>query len=1393
MVSDEFDRAIALGQRNARIVQAAQDHCQHMSFVIRGGVGLAEQMTGLPIAMRSVECPKARGNSIAGNVWHVARDFYIDNCVGCEMRRPTGSLPTLATLVLEEEQAASEQAEAQARREATALQKRGARAERRRALRAAAGPAMLKALDDLELVDNPSADDRDDVRPGATDSRKAALRRLSALADKAPHTFSADVIDALVDTATATASLALLDPLRTLARSDPTLATRLTSIAFDALERSPSREAARVVVQFADRVSAAALTEKIVYHLVATAYGPQSGTIGHWAANKASDPAVLDYLASAVPKLLVQTLSDMLPGTEASSPLVLPPGTSRASRADDEFDRATAADAISYLIPAGFPLVQELIPAIIRNLLVAGDAYDTYPHGAVSRAAALYVLHRVNGAEVALDAAGASASDEHRSELFKVWWQLSRLVNRDGYGWGAGSPRLSVEESKDLQDRIFAALMTFIDGRWGYEVSSEAATTISTLTTDDPAWAATKLDALLGGFTTAYAAVYREQSSLLDTSQTSTSVLAPLEATSQRMAYLASAGRFLDAIETVATIDPTASLDGLLNLISHERDTSDEDRVVWRLLPVIGSIARDRGAYPGVLARVVPLLYTHLVSADPTLIARAVEAWADARARHPLPSLFEDLLPTLMSDRRIVVIDAILRAAPRLHLPSHAQSRCLSYALRMSAAAADDGRLDIVKLAILCATRLSRDHPEYTLGTETELLRRAAGLAPRDIDAILRATWSKEAQRTVEYAILRSERLKGALEDDVFHPRQEEEAVALLDTGAGLGGLNAEELLKSALELGPRRVATALTYVEVMWRAGRVVDAHHIAQALLQSLPSTIAFTRERHLIATVVAGASAELTPAGSVDDRTATAGSDMYRRLDEQVAVRAELRKRLRALTEAPLTEVDEMRAVATSLVDNAAQLESTAGGRTPTAAYIRQVAALVRTGARILLAEAAEMADEPSKAHRRAIVRGLDAVLSGLEANFAPDDPLVAELRALTLRVQSVRQTDDDAIREMSEWAGVSMPLVVVEGSPLQPVRHDDDESPATMTPAPVAVALVSIDDGLLTGPAVLRPHTVYKIGVELWVENRPEWASRVEVEFVGALSPQDVNLPVLTIPLDPDYKGVLRGDGTLVLRFSLPAGRPAPPFAVIARWAGMDDDGHPKYQRLDVAGHAQIRIRPFDETRDQLTSVDVIDERLLALYSKLVDTGYPDDELQAFARLFTAVCRSGFRRTWDRRYKRGARVTERMFHDDMYDDLLDDPTLEGRVERGSPLGLGYLDLRHDKITAELKVERYVPVTRTSAPRYMGQATQYAAADGRHMSILAILDMSPKELPIGTPENYLFTLVPAQHGLQGPDAPSVVAVVVVNGNLPVPSTWSRRKSGSTLADYPSPLSED
>jgi len=50
-----------------------------------------------------------------------------------------------------------------------------------------------------------------------------------------------------------------------------------------------------------------------------------------------------------------------------------------------------------------------------------------------------------------------------------------------------------------------------------------------------------------------------------------------------------------------------------------------------------------------------------------------------------------------------------------------------------------------------------------------------------------------------------------------------------------------------------------------------------------------------------------------------------------------------------------------------------------------------------------------------------------------------------------------------------------------------------------------------------------------------------------------------------------------------------------------------------------------------------------------------------------------------------------------------------------------------------------------------------------------------MTPKLAPPGVLANTIGWLDPALHGLDDPAFPSRVAVVIVNGNLPVPSAWS------------------
>src|SRR3954454_15149142 len=78
----------------------AADHCRRMRFVESGGRGMLEEVSGLPLNSRRVECPVAIGNTSGMRLDHVTFGVYAEHCAGCDMRDPTGQLPNLETEAL---------------------------------------------------------------------------------------------------------------------------------------------------------------------------------------------------------------------------------------------------------------------------------------------------------------------------------------------------------------------------------------------------------------------------------------------------------------------------------------------------------------------------------------------------------------------------------------------------------------------------------------------------------------------------------------------------------------------------------------------------------------------------------------------------------------------------------------------------------------------------------------------------------------------------------------------------------------------------------------------------------------------------------------------------------------------------------------------------------------------------------------------------------------------------------------------------------------------------------------------------------------------------------------------------------------------------------------------
>jgi hypothetical protein len=817
-----------------------------------------------------------------------------------------------------------------------------------------------------------------------------------------------------------------------------------------------------------------------------------------------------------------------------------------------------------------------------------------------------------------------------------------------------------------------------------------------------------------------------------------------------------------------------------LFLDTHRSRAGDptEQIMSWWLIELLGKVGATAGTQFGVLSRIVPTLYGYMLGTDAVLASAAIEAWAEIGARHSLPTTFEDLLPALTQSPYYGVIQATLIAATRLDFTEETAEQLLVYAVNvLKKAPKPTDRQNLLLPAIRATIRLGNKLPEYRDVVHAVALARSADLSDHDLETVLHLKWGDIVRASTEMARLQLRVVTYMYLQVGVQDHDDSILIDLLNC-VGMKDIDVGQIAALALAFEPRAVLRGIEIAEVLWRVGRITDLTSILSQLAASLPDTPAYAPQRGIVHAVQAAATAELAWQGTqhapttADSHNKTGGR--ADKLTAQAAACEQIRKLVASDTH---NDGERLRTAATELASHAQR-------NTPTAAYIRAYASFITALAHLQDTAEAERIADPARRDTsiRAARRRNNDSLRQLNAAFQSGDPLTMRLRAGIERVQSwvAGELPEDLHKEMLEFTAIPAPLVIIEGSPFEP--HRPTGGYEARQPAPgVAVALISVNKKLLTGTAVMKPGSVYTLGARVHIDEWPEWARRLDLEFVTPMAAADVTLPTFSWDkptVDDDLE--FEADGTVILRYGIAAGQPAPPFAVKVTLRGETADRTSQAVALNVAGHPQIRMRPYDASRDAVTEYAAIDERLLELYTALPEAGYNEPEVQAFCRLFTAICRIGLEMTWDRQYKRGQSVTERKFHDDLFARLLEEPELEGRVERGSRAAHGFLDIRHDSITAELKVERQTPVTRERAAKYMAQVVQYAVSDGSRLSILAILDMSRKELPIGTPENYMFPLYPAQHGIDNPSAPSTVYTLIVNGNLPVPSAWSRRKGG-------------
>lgn len=386
---------------------------------------------------------------------------------------------------------------------------------------------------------------------------------------------------------------------------------------------------------------------------------------------------------------------------------------------------------------------------------------------------------------------------------------------------------------------------------------------------------------------------------------------------------------------------------------------------------------------------------------------------------------------------------------------------------------------------------------------------------------------------------------------------------------------------------------------------------------------------------------------------------------------------------------------------------------------------------------------------------------------------DDGAFEPVRSILTAIERTEDVDErSTIR--SDLRGLAIPIALIDPPPAARASSKPTPDPEPDLPMPRVALVPSIDGAPATRPYVVTPGRVHEFTLEARVLDWPEDSDSLVVRAITRWPASAIDLPEIRLGRpDEEDEGVrvARGNSHIVLHAS--SANPLEQINITFEGEFQMESGS-RIARL--IGHHELSVRTFDPTQDVITGAPVLDERILELLAGLREDQVAPAEEEAFGRFLGAISRAGMAILADREFPEGSNPSEADFQQELKKRLRMASELGGRVTEHAWQGGGPTDLSHDGVVGELKVERDVPATLARATDYLGQPTQYATGGQRQLSILVILDMTPKDAPPGVLANSIGLIEPALHGLDDPAYPSRVAVVILNGNLPRPSDWSR-----------------
>jgi hypothetical protein len=615
LVDDGIERAIRIGESNARIIELAQNWCAHLEVEKNGGTGLVEMQTGLPIGMRSFKCVHASAAGFAGMALEgIALDFYDRNCAGCTKRTPV-RLPNLSQLVAERDDAKKsdeERHEAAARDERTRYEARN----RARLARGQNADEPTRAL--IESID---ALDREPT------TQKAEV--LIQLTTVAPERFDAGVKQTLFQLAQESTSYLLLDAVLNTLRNVQADSNELASTALRVLSHSHLSIAGTIVAE--------------------------SITSEHAEEVPAAIPALISLAGPHDNWFPLPELKDEPEGLLAAyriAPTAISDVIREMLRSPEKIERIGAIHAIQRIREIDDRCGIALVAPLVFSLELPDDHYDRGSAETWAQDVLAEMLEKhFNEVDPILTASFAKLG-EHDDDvgLMHVYLRLFR------------SYRTSVVAQ--VHEELFGRLLRYLSTTCAEQGSIQLLDFLRGDAKEFPTLIESHIDGLLG----AIAILADEQvaaTTFFSQLHLPPNPLAALEAERRKNSLHHLVEAVAQLIGTTAKERPATVGATLLATLTKIESGHDELRAA--LVKALGRMAQNRDTLPAIL----PSLYNAMMGPSQRVRGAAAEAYGELIQRDPddLPPLLHETFVTLLTDPYYIVHSAALNVVDRHRLP----------------------------------------------------------------------------------------------------------------------------------------------------------------------------------------------------------------------------------------------------------------------------------------------------------------------------------------------------------------------------------------------------------------------------------------------------------------------------------------------------------------------------------------------------------------------------------------------------------------------------------------------------------------------------------------------------------------------------------------------------